>query len=485
MKVFSLAAAVCAAALATGFVAPRPARPTAPAPPKKYNVLFIASDDLNDDMGSFGNPLVKTPNLDQLLKHSVRFDRAYNQYPLCGPSRASLLTGYRPDKTGVADLTTQFRQALPNAVTLPQLFKNNGYFSGRSGKIFHYGVPRDIGTNGLDDSLSWNERVNPYGRDKVEQAKIINVTPKRALGSALAYLAADGTDEEQTDGMVASAVIKMMKTHHQDPFFLAAGFFRPHCPYVAPKKYFDMYPLSSIKLPEERADDWADKPAAAAYTTPLNWDVPAEQRREATRAYYASISFMDAQVGRLLHALDSLKLRDNTIIVFWSDHGYSLGQHGQWMKETLFEHVARTPLIVSVPGVTEKGSTSSRLVEMVDIYPTLAQLCGLKAPTDLQGTSLLPLLQKPAATWQRPAYTQILRVPGPFWPEVKKRLLGRSVRTERYRYTEWNEGADGLELYDYQTDPNEFHNLAHNPAQAARVRELAVLLHKSYTPDKK
>lgn len=451
---------------------------------KKYNVLFIVSDDLNYDMHCYGNPFVKTPNLDRLVARSVRFDRAYNQYPLCGPSRASFLTGLRPDVTKVNDLTTNFREAVPNAVTLPQLFKNNGYYSGRVGKIFHYGVPKDIGTNGLDDSLSWTERRNPKGKDKTDEAKIINLTPKRNLGSSLSYLIADGADEEQTDGMVATEAIDMMTTHRDNPFFLAVGFFRPHCPYVAPAKYFDLYPQNQVPLPEERPDDWDNKPEVAMYTNPLNWGLDKDKQREALRAYYASITFMDAQVGRVLDALEKLNLTNNTIIVFMSDHGYNVGQHGQWMKESLFEHSARTPLIIAVPGVT-KGTPSKGTVELLDIYPTLAELCNLQAPNDLQGKSLLPLLQKPGITWNRPAYTQIDKraFPGKF-DKSTKAAFGRSVRTEKWRYTEWDEGKAGFELYDYIKDPNEFNNLASDPKHASVVKEMAELLRKSYAVSK-
>ena len=451
-----------------------------PTPKKKYNVLFIMSDDLNNVMGCYGDPLVKTPNIDRLAGRAVRFDRAYNQYPLCGPSRASFLTGLRPDVTKVANLEGFFRDALPDVVTLPQLFKNNGYYSGRVGKIYHYGVPSQIGTNGQDDSLSWHERRDPKGRDKWEEDKIINLQGKRPLGAALAYLAADGTDEEQTDGMVATDAIDMMAKHKNEPFFLAVGFFRPHCPYVAPKKYFNMYPLDKITLPEERADDWDNKPIAAMFTNPLNFGLDKEKRREAIRAYYASISFMDAQAGRVLDALDSLKLTDNTIVVFMSDHGYTTGQHGQWFKQELFEPAARGPLLISVPGIT-KGNASGRTVEYLDIYPTLAEACGLQAPTNLQGASLLPLLKKPNATWKRPAYTQVERNPGPALPHIKKKIIGRSVRTERYRFTEWNEGEEGMELYDYQKDPNEFNNLAKNPTYASLVKELSILLRKNHS----
>lgn len=445
---------------------------------KRYNVLFIASDDLNNDMHCYGDPFVKTPNLDRLASKGVRFDHAYNQYPLCGPSRASILTGLRPDVTKVFDLQTFFRTNLPGVVTLPQLFKNNGYYSGRVGKIFHYGVPGDIGTNGQDDSLSWDERRNPKGRDKTDEKLVTNFTPWRGLGSSLSYLIAKGTDLEQTDGMVATDAIEMMTKNKDNPFFLAVGFFRPHCPYIAPKKYFDMYPLDRVPLPEERADDWNNKPEAAKFTNPLNWGLDKEKRREALRAYYASISFMDAQVGRLLDALQKLGLADNTIVVFWSDHGYNVGQHGQWMKQSLFEHAARTPLIISVPGMT-KGKPSGRTVELLDVYPTLADLCGLEAPDNLQGKSLLPLLKNSGAGWTKAAYTQVVRVPNKSL-SIEKSAMGRSVRTERWRYTEWDEGKAGVELYDYTTDPNEFVNLAKDPKYASVVKELAALLRKSY-----
>ena len=455
-----------------------------PQPKKKYNVVFIVSDDLNYDMHCYGNSFVRTPNLDRLVAKSVRFDRAYNQYPLCAPSRASFLTGYRPDKTKVADLATHFREAIPNAITLPQLFKNNGYYSGRVGKIFHYGVPKDIGTNGVDDSLSWTERRNPIGRDKTDEKLIINLTPKRGLGSSLSYLIAEGTDEEQTDGMVATEAIDMMTKNKNVPFFLGVGFFRPHCPFVAPKKYFDLYPQDRVPLPEESPNDWNDKPEAAMYTNPLNWGLDKDKCREALRAYYASITFMDAQVGRILKALEELKLADNTIIVFMSDHGYGVGQHGQWMKEALFEYAARTPLIIAVPGFTN-GVPSSQIVELLDIYPTLAELCSLEPPRDLQGKSLVPLLKNPKAIWNKPAFTQIDKraFPGKFDTTIKS-AFGRSVRTEGWRYTEWDEGKEGVELYDYKNDPNEFVNLAKNPKYDPILKQMAVLLRKSYQSEK-
>ena len=450
---------------------------------KKYNVLFIASDDLNVDMECYGFSFVKTPNLNRLVARATRFDRAYNQFPLCNPSRVSLLTGYRPDVTGVYNLSKNFRENLPASITLPQVFMNNGYYSARVGKIFHYGVPGQIGTDGMDDSVSWNKRVNPKGRDKIEENLLTNYTPNIGLGAAMSYLIAEGNDDEQTDGMIANEAIKIMENNKDQSLFLAVGFFRPHCPFIAPKKYFDLYPLDKIPMPKETANDWNDKPEVAKRPVPLNYDLDETKRREILRAYYASITFMDAQVGKLLDALDRLSLTDNTIIVFWSDHGYNVGQHGQWMKQSLFEHSARTPLIISVPGMTQ-GRSTGRTVELLDIYPTLADICGLKSPADLQGRSLVSLLKNPASSWNKAAFTQVTRILN------GQMIMGRSIRTEKWRYTEWNEGNDGIELYDYTTDPDEFINLAKDPKYSSEIKSLTSLLKKNssdllFTPYKK
>ncbi len=449
---------------------------------QKMNVLFIAADDLNTNWGAYGHPVVRTPNLDRLAARGMRFDRAYTQYPLCSPSRSSLMTGLRPDTIRVYDLVTHFRTNVPNVVTLPQMFRNNGYFAARVGKIYHYGVPTQIGTSGLDDPPSWDRFVNPRGRDKDEEHLVRNLTPQRALGSALAILAAEGTDEEQTDGKVATEAIRLLEENREKPFFIAAGFYRPHCPFIAPKKYFDLYPLDRIVLPKEPPDHLKNVPDAAFWTRPPYWGLDERQRREAIQAYYASISFMDAQVGRLLDALDRLKLAEKTIIVFWSDHGYMLTEHGQWMKQNLWEESARTPLVIAAPKAKAKGRASGRTVELLDIYPTLAELCGLTPPANLAGRSLRPLLDNGRAPWNKPAYTQIDRggpPPGsaaPAGAAPPARFVGRSVRTERWRYTEWDEGRRGVELYDYANDPREYRNLANDPAHAGTIEELKRLL---------
>ena len=439
-----------------------------PSPPSRPNVLLIMADDLNNDMGTFGHPVVRTPNLDRLAARGVRFDRAYNQFPLCSPSRVSMMTGLRPDTTRIYDLQTDFRTILPDVVTLPQLFKRNGYVAVRVGKIYHYGNPGQIGTSGLDDPASWDAVVNPRGVDKDEETVLTNLLPARGLGSTLAYYASPASDEQHTDGKVATETIALLEQHKDRPFFIAAGFYRPHCPYIAPKKYFDMYPLDRITLPKYTPKDLDDVPPPALWTRPPNWDVPEQGLRESIRAYYASISFLDAQVGRVLEALERLKLAGNTIVVFASDHGYHLGERGQWMKMSLFERSARNPLIVAGPRVARGIST--RIVELVDVYPTLGELAGLSLPAGLQGRSLRPLLDDPKARWDRPAFTQVTRGP------ANARFMGYSVRTERWRYIEWDEGNRGVQLYDESSDPDEMRNLAADPKHKAVVAEMRELL---------
>jgi uncharacterized sulfatase len=439
---------------------------------QKLNVLFIAVDDMNNSLGCYGNPQVKSPNIDKLAARGVRFDRAYCQYPLCSPSRTSIMTGLRPDTTQVFDLKKHFRTVMPDVVTLSQHFMTNGYFAARVGKIYHYGNPGDIGTDGLDDAASWNQRINPKGRDKAEEDKITNHTPKRGLGSSMSWMAAEGTDEEQTDGILATEVIKLLEAKKDQPFFLAAGFYRPHCPYIAPKKYFDLYPLDKIQLPSVSQTEFQDVPdAALASTSPRPWmGVTEEEARNCKRAYYATISFVDAQIGRIIAALERLKLADKTVIVFWSDHGYHLGEHGLWMKQSDFEESARVPFIIAGPGVTAAPKGCGRTVELLDMYPTLADMCGLPKPAKAQGASLRPLLQDANAKWDRPAFTQVQRGNGP----------GHTVRTERWRYVEWDNGKIGAQLYDHDKDPLELNNLVKDPQYAPVVAEMKALVLKNW-----
>ena len=436
---------------------------------EKPNVLFISVDDLACSLGCYGDLIAKTPHIDRLAATGVRFDRAYNQLPLCNPTRASVMTGLRPDEIKVYDLDRHFRDEVPDVVTLSQHFMQNGYFSARVGKIYHYNVPASIGTDGFDDPPSWERTVNPKGRDKEEEHLIFNAEPHRKISAALSWLAADGTDEEQTDGMIATEAIKIMKEKKNEPFFLGVGFFRPHTPFVAPKKYFEMYPIEEMRLPYAPEGDRDDVPVAGfAHNCPVpNYGLGEPILLQALQAYYATVSFVDAQVGRLLEALDELGLAENTIVVFWSDHGYHLGEHnGVWQKRTLFEQGARSPLIFRVPGAQGNGQDSERVVEFVDIYPTVVEAAGLGLPEHLSGKSLMPLIVDPIADWDGHAITQILR---PADDRLANPVMGCSIRTERWRFTEWAEGAQGVELYDHYADPMEFENLAIDPSPENRL----------------
>lgn len=445
---------------------------------RKPNILFISVDDLSCALGCYGDLVAQTPSIDRLAASGVRFDRAYNQLPLCNPTRASLMTGLRPDRIKVYDLDRHFRDELPDVVTLPQAFQQAGYFTARVGKIYHYNVPAAIGTDGDDDPPSWHRVVNPKGRDTDREERIFNAEPHRKISAALSWLADEGKDEEQTDGMITTAAIRIMEEKREQPFFLGVGFFRPHTPYVAPTKYFQLYPIEEFRLPYAPEGDRDDIPTAAfAHNCPVpHYDLDEPTLLQATQAYYACVSFVDAQVGRLLEALERLGLADNTIVVLWSDHGYHLGEHqGIWQKRTLFEEATRAPLIIRAPGCVGNGTDCRRIVEFVDIYPTLTMLAGIESPADLAGRDLTPLLADPLAEWDSHAVSQVLR---PADDRLDQPVMGRSIRTERYRYTEWGEGDDGVELYDHQTDPSEFRNLAIEPDQraAAVIERLRPLL---------
>ena len=437
----------------------------------RLNVLFLIADDLNNDLGTYGAP-VRSPNIDKLAARGVRFDRAYSQYPLCSPSRSSLLTGRRPNATGVLanpdknPMSPHFREKLPDAVTLPQLFKTSGYLAARVGKLYHYGVPLNIGTAGLDDYRSWDLTINPRGRDREILDRVFSLKPGQ-FGATLSWLADDGKDAEQTDGIAAAEAVRLLERfkRNKESFFLAVGFYRPHTPYVAPKRYFDMYPRDRIALPVLSEADRSRTPPAA-YRTAGGFkeqdSMTDEQRRQAIQAYWASTTFMDAQVGHVLDALDRLGFSDNTIVVFTSDHGYHLGDHGLWQKMSVFERSARVPLIIALPGAKNRGVAARGLAELVDLYPTLAELAGLQPTTTLDGVSLVPLLENPAGTVKDGAFTQVNN--------------GFSVRTDRWRYTEWDEGKDGAVLHDMDKDPAETTNLAGDPAHAATVTGLKARL---------
>lgn len=440
----------------------------------RRNVLFLVADDLNCDLHCYGHPSVQTPNIDALAGRGVRFEQAYCQYPVCSPSRTSFLTGRRPNATQVlsnprggrfsSDYTASphFREFIPDTVTLPQFFRQQGYTAARVGKLYHYGVPGQIGTTGLDDRESWDYFVNPAGRDKAEEHKVFSLVPG-TYGGTLSWLATDGADAEQTDGLAATAAVGLLEQYREQPFFLAVGFYRPHTPYVAPKKYFDLYPPDQITLPSLSPEDQSQVPAAAyAGAKKVEEMMSDGQRREAIQAYWASISFMDAQVGRVVDALDRLGLAENTIIVMTSDHGYHMYEHGLWQKMSLFENSARVPLIIAAPQAPSAGETTAALAELVDLYPTLADLCGLTSPDYLDGVSLRPVLDDPAASVRDAAFTQLRR----------GKLDAFSIRTPQWRYTEWDGGEAGDQLYDLKADPGETTNLAADPQHADTVAEL-------------
>ena len=447
--------------------------------PRQPNILFIASDDLNTDIGCYGSNLVKTPHLDKLAAMGVRFSNAYCQQPLCGPSRASIMTGLRPNTTGFVRLWDNLRELQPDVVTLGQYFQDEGYYVGRVGKIYHYGNPGEIGTDGHDDTLSWHERFNPAGIDKIHEDSIIRFPGgtkgrKGGLGISMAYWDPASGDSEHTDGMVADRAIEMIERNKERPFFIAAGFYNPHCPYVAPKKYFDLYPMDEITMQDldEARKDLEDVPAMAIQRDTKNWPyyfdgITPEEAIKCKQAYYASVSFVDAQVGRLMDALEENDLIENTIIIFWSDHGYFLGEKGLWYKRKNFERSVKVPLIVAGYGVNERDKVIDQPVELVDIYPTLVECSGHQVTEGLDGKSLLPFLQNSGHGWDKPAISQVHHA---------KEAQGYSIRTKRWRYTEWNGGEDGIELYDHGNDPNEVTNLASDPNYQGIMEELSKML---------
>lgn len=452
---------------------------------QRYNVLFIVSDDLNNMLGCYGDPLARTPNIDRLAARGVRFDRAYCTFPLCGPSRNSMLTGLYPNSTGILSNGQIFRQTIPTQQSLPQVFRQQGYFAARLGKLYHYNVPNSIGTDGHDDPASWELEFNPAGVDRLEEhPHIFSLTPGQ-FGGTLSWYASPKSDAYHTDGMLAEGtewVLERCAQRRNRPFFVAVGFFRPHTPYVAPKEpYFSYYPKEAMPVVSNVEEDQKDIPPAALASYKREQDkLTDDLRRECRQAYYASISFMDAQVGRVLDALDRLGLADNTIIVFTSDHGYHMGEHGLWQKQSLFEESARVPLIIVAPGIAKPGSSVSAPVSQVDLFPTLAELCRVPAPANVQGQSLVPLLRNPHEKGRGWALTQVVRGgnirrfgASPAVGDQGRRFFGYSLRTERWRYTEWDEGRQGRELYDHQSDPHEYTNLADKPEFQSVVNELS------------
>ena len=423
---------------------------------EKLNVLFIIADDLNCDIGGYGNKTVKTPNIDRLIKNGIVFENTHCQYPLCGPSRASIMTGMYSDQTKITQNNVYLRNAVPDVITMGQRFRQQGYQSVRIGKIFHYDNPSAIGTSGTDDIHTWDQTINPYGRDKVEEYKINTLLPRR-YGGTLSWLAADGKDEEQTDGIGATEAINQLENFSKNGqnFFLALGFYRPHTPYVAPKKYFDLYERNEIVIPNSGEEYLATLPLPAAKSIrakEVQLNLEEELAKEIKEAYYATTSFVDAQLGRVLEKLKQSGLDKNTIVVFTSDHGYHLGEHGHWQKQTLFENATRVPLIFSIPWDKTMIKRTNSPVELIDIYPTIMDLLDIKIPNHVVGKSLKPLMLNNTSNIRNSALTK--------WQN------GYSIKTEQYRITKWGENGElGYELYNHLEDQQELNNLANDTSK--------------------
>lgn len=442
---------------------------------ERPNVLFLMADDLNNRLGCYGDLQVQSPHIDKLAARGVRFDRAYCQFPLCGPSRNSLLTGLYPNQTGIVTNATLFRQTIPHQVSLPQAFRLDGYFAGRIGKMYHYNVPLSVGTNGHDDPASWELELNPAGCDRLEELPATFTLTPGQYGGTLSWYASPKGDRFHTDGLMADDAIWVLERcaqRKERPFFLAVGFFRPHTPYTSPKPYFDRYDRANMPVITDIAADQADLPAPALGSYKKEQDqLTDDLRRECIQAYYASVSFMDAQVGRVLSALERLGLAENTIVMFTSDHGYHLGEHGLWQKMSLFEESARVPLIFAGPGVQTPGSVVTAPVGLIDVAPTLLELARVPGRDKLPGQSLVPMLQNPATPGRGWALSQVTRGGG---RNQGGPYMGYSLRTPRWRFTRWGDaGEHGLELYDHAADPRELTNLAKSPEHQATIETLA------------
>jgi iduronate 2-sulfatase len=440
---------------------------------EKPNVLLICVDDLKPLLGCYGEKTVKSPNIDRLAARSVLFERAYCNQAVCSPSRNALLVGLRPQTLGIYDLPTNFRRSRPDAITLPQHFKQHGWRTEGLGKIFH------VGQGNVEDPASWS--VPHWKSNGVAYALPASKTKDSPRGAT--YEAADVADNTYTDGAVADEAIRRLqaaKDKPAEPFFLAVGFVKPHLPFVAPQKYWDLYDRAAIKLadvrtPPKNAPSYAPQfggelrqYAGVPESGPLSDDL----QRSLIHGYHAATSYMDAQLGRVLDELDRLKLAQNTIIVLWGDHGWHLGDHGMWCKHTNYEHATHIPLLVSAPGV-KAGARTQAFAETVDLYPTLCELAGVTAPTGLDGRSFASTLRDPAApTKDHTIHVYPRSAPG------KGPVIGRAIRTNRYRLVEWKTpgaAADSaeLELYDYEADPLETKNVAsEQPEVVSKLRSI-------------
>jgi arylsulfatase A-like enzyme len=458
------------------------------AEPVPLNVLFIAVDDLRPELGCYGHPQVKSPHIDRLASEGTLFERAYCQQAVCNPSRCSLLTGLRPETLGVFDLPTHFRDRRPDAVTIPQHFKDHGYFTERVGKIFH------TGHGNRDDTFSWSRmvrydsapRYSPAGQEALEQAQQKAPRDSRNDQRGLPWERARVGDDDLTDGSTCAAAIRIINEVRERPFFLAIGFVNPHLPFVSPIRYWDQYDPGDIELadnpfpprnaPDYAATSWGE--LRRYLGIPPRGPLTEAQAREAIHGYWAATSYVDALVGRLLDELDRLQLRDRTVVILWGDHGWQLGEHGFWCKHTNYEVAARVPLVISAPRQPHAGSHSRALVEFVDIFPSLCDLCGLPIPEGLDGISFRPVMEDPERDWKTAAFHVYPRsIPD------HGSALGSAIRTDRYRLVEWRAERDGFveyELYDHSVDPDENTNVAGDPQYAEILTDLRDRLHAGW-----
>ncbi len=449
--------------------------------PARPNVLFIASDDLRMNLGCYGDPVAKTPHLDRLARRGMVFERAYCQQALCNPSRASLLTGFRPDTLRVWNLRTHFRETHSDVVTLPQYFKQHGYFTQNVGKIFHNWRTKIQG-----DPVSWSVPAElHFASHATDVAVIDGGTPPPNLATVKGAEACDVSDEAYFDGRVAAKAIEALRACRErgNPFFLGVGFWKPHLPFNPPKRYWDLYRQEEIPSIRNSTPP-ASAPAMALQNASERQATTASETAEARHGYYAATSYMDAQLGKVIAELDRLGLAEDTVIVFWSDNGYHLGEQGMWGKTSNYEVSAQVPLIVVAPGTTTGGTRSRSLVELLDLFPTLVDLCGLPPLTGLEGTTLRPVLRDSRVSVKPAAFTQAPRPPNNQGGQSD--TMGYSLRDERYRYTEWREWSTGQlrasEIYDHESDPDETINRAADPALAASRAALARRLAAQFPP---
>ena len=481
---------LCMAASGAALSVLRPAISLArqrPSSRRKMNVLFIAVDDLRPELGCYGKKHIISPNIDRLAGQGLLFERTYCQQAVCAPSRASIMSGVRPDTSRIYDLNTPLRTAMPNVLSLPQHFKKNGYETLSIGKIYHHpkddlrGWTAEPYRAGTFPEGAWKGR-GYLTKEAFAQMEKYNKANPKMLGRGPAFEVANVPDNSYPDGANTDHAIRELSRLKDKPFFMAMGFYKPHLPFNSPKKYWDMYKPEDIKLadnpfipknaPTYATTNWGE--LRNYYGIPKKGPCSDELARRLIHGYYACVSYIDAQIGRLLDELDRLKLSDKTVIILWGDHGWKLGEHAGWCKHTNFELDTHVPMILSVPGMETAGKRTSALTEYVDIYPTLCEACGLTIPSHLEGHSMMPLLDNPQRSWKRASFSQYPR----------GRVMGYSMRTKRFRYTEWQNRKTGevlaRELYDHEKDPQENVNAVDQPEYESDIRRLAGMIKKGW-----